>query len=185
MSDVAIGWSEAVGEREQRVEMVRAAWRSAYAHIFSRAEIDGIFDGTLEGQGSWVGARAAPAGTLAARRGGRIIGLAGLGLLRSGDGELAAFYVLPEEQGRGVGSALWERSLAELRLRNCARMEVWTLVRASVRRFYESRGCLAFGEGSFVVAGHREPAVGYALDISAAPRALSPSTPTPTPTPTR
>jgi len=25
---------------------------------------------------------------------------------------------------------------------------------------------VAFGEGSFVVAGHREPAVGYTLDIS-------------------
>ncbi len=179
MSEVAIGWSEAVGEREERVEVVRAAWRSAYAHIFSRAEIDGIFDGTLEGQGSWVEARAAPAGTLAARRGGRIIGLAGLGLLRGGDGELAAFYVSPDHQGRGVGSALWERSLAELRLRSCPRMEVWTLARAGARRFYEARGCLAFAEGSFVVAGHREPAIGYALDISDEPlRALSESIPT-------
>jgi GNAT superfamily N-acetyltransferase len=180
LSDVAIGWSEAVGERDERVGVVRAAWRSAYAHIFSRAEIDGIFDGTLEGQGSWVGARIAPAGTLAARRGGRIIGLAGLGLVRGGDGELAAFYVSPEEQGRGVGSALWQRSLAELRLRGCSRLEVWTLSRASARRFYEARGCVAFGEGSFVVAGHREPAVGYALDISepADARPLSESTPT-------
>ncbi len=176
--DVAIGWSESVGERAERVETVRAAWRSAYAHIFSRAEIDGIFDGTLDGQGSWVGARAAPAGTLAARRGGRIIGLAGLGLLRSGDGELAAFYVRPDQQGRGVGLALWGRSLKELGLRGCGRMEVWTLARAGARRFYEARGCAAFADGSFVVAGHREPAVGYALDISERARALWPSTPT-------
>jgi GNAT superfamily N-acetyltransferase len=179
LTDVAIGWSEVAGEREERVGVVRAAWRSAYSHIFSRAEIEGIFDGTLEGHGSWVDARLAPAGTLAARRGGRIIGLAGLGLLRGGDGELAAFYVSPPEQGRGVGSALWERSLAELRVRSCSRMEVWTLARGSARRFYEARGCLAFSEGSFVVAGHREPAVGYALDISdAAARPLSESTPT-------
>ncbi|HSP64999.1 MAG TPA: GNAT family N-acetyltransferase [Candidatus Deferrimicrobium sp.] len=179
MSEVAIGWSEAVGEREQRVAVVRSAWRSAYAHIFSRAEIDGIFDGTLEGEGSWVTARAAPAGTLAARRDGRIVGLAGLGLLHGGDGELAAFYVVPQEQGRGIGLALWERSLAELRLHGCARLEVWTLARAGARRFYEARGCRAFGEGSFVVAGHREPAIGYALDISDAPlRLLSDSTAT-------
>jgi GNAT superfamily N-acetyltransferase len=168
LSEVDIGWSEGVGEREARVEVVRAAWRSAYAHIFTRSEIEGIFDGSLEGEGSWVAARLAPAGTLAARRGRLIIGLAGLGLLRSGDGELAAFYVLPGEQGRGVGTALWERSIAELRLRQCARMEVWTLARSSARRFYEARGCVAFGEGSFVVAGHREPAVGYTLDISEA-----------------
>jgi GNAT superfamily N-acetyltransferase len=166
LSDVAIGWSEAASEREQRVEVVWAAWRAAYAHIFSRAEIDGIFDGTLEGEGSWVGERAAAAGTLAARRGGRVVGLAGLGLLRSGDGELAAFYVRPEEQGRGVGSLLWERSLAELRVRDCTRMEVWTLARAAACRFYEARGCVAFAQGSFAVAGHREAAIGYALDIS-------------------
>ena len=179
MSDVAIGWSESVGERGQRVEVVRSAWRSAYAHIFSRAEIDGIFDGTLEGHGSWLNARLAPAGTLAARRGGRIVGLAGLGLLRSGDGELAAFYVLPDEQRRGIGMALWDRSLAELRGRNCPRLEVWTLAKAAARRFYEARGCVAFGDGSFEVAGHREPAVGYALDISAlAARRASESTPT-------
>jgi GNAT superfamily N-acetyltransferase len=169
LSEVVIGWSDGVDEREERVELVRAAWRSAYAHIFTRAEIDGIFDGSLAGQGSWVAARLAPAGTLAARQRGRIIGLAGLGMLRGGDGELAAFYVRPEQQGRGVGTALWERCVAELRRRSCPRMQVWTLARAGARRFYEARGCIVFGDGSFVVAGHREPAVGYAVDISAAP----------------
>lgn len=166
MSAVDIGWSEGADEREARVEVVRAAWLSAYAHIFTRPEIEGIFDGSLEGQGSWVAARQASAGSLAARRGGRIVGLAGLGLLRNGDGELAAFYVLPEQQGQGIGMALWERSLTELRSRLCRRMEVWTLARSSARRFYEARGCVAFAEGSFVLPGHREPAVGYALDIS-------------------
>lgn len=169
MSAVDIDWSEGVDEREARVEVVRAAWLSAYSHIFTRSQIEGIFDGSLEGQGSWVAARQVPAGTLAARRGGRIIGLAGLGLLRSDAGELAALYVLPDQQGQGVGTALWQRSLAELRARQCRRMEVWTLARSSARRFYEARGCAAFADGSFVVAGHQEPAVGYTLDISGAP----------------
>jgi GNAT superfamily N-acetyltransferase len=166
LSEVSIGWSEGASEREARVEVIRAAWRAAYAHIFSRHEIDGIFDGSIEGEGSWIEARLAPAGTLAARRGGRLIGVASLGLLRGGDGELAAFYVLPGEQGRGVGSALWVRSVEELGLRGCRRMEVWTLARAHARNFYEARGCAAFGTGTFTVAGHREPAVGYTLDIS-------------------
>lgn len=179
MRDVALGWSEGTAEREARVEVIRSAWRSAYSHIFSRTEIEGIFDGTLEGHGSWVGERLAPAGTLAARRRGRLIGLASLGLLRSGDAELAAFYVVPEQQGRGVGLLLWDRSLEELRGRGSRRMEVWTLARAAARRFYEARGCVAFAEGGFTVAGHREPAIGYALDISlpAASR-RSQSTPT-------
>lgn len=169
MSEVAIGWSDDCSERDARVELIRAAWRTAYAHIFTRAEIDGIFDGTLEGRGSWVVARREAAGTLAARRAGRVVGVAGLGLLHSGDGELAAFYVHPSDQGRGIGTALWERAISELRMRGCGRMEIWTLARAAARRFYESRGCDAFGEGSFQVAGHREPAIGYALDICERP----------------
>jgi GNAT superfamily N-acetyltransferase len=166
LSEVVIGWSEGPEERDARVEIIRAAWRSAYARIFTRTEIDAIFDGGIEGEGSWVANRLASAGTLAARRGSKLIGLASLGLLRGGDGELAAFYVHPAEQGRGVGMALWERSLAELALRGCRRMEVWTLARAdAARRFYEARGCVAFAEGSFVAAGHREVAVGYALEL--------------------
>ncbi len=166
-------------EREDRVDVVWAAWRAAYPHIFSRSEIDGIFEGSLEGEGSWVGARLAPAGTLAARRAGRLVGLAGLGLLRNGDGELAALYVVPQLQGQGIGSALWDRSLAELQGRACRRLEVWTLARSHARRFYEARGCIAFAEGSFTVAGHREVAVGYTRDISEnAAATLSESTPT-------
>lgn len=166
MSAVSIGWTESASEREARVDVIRAAWRSAYAHIFTRAEIDGIFNGDLEGEGSWVASRLAPAGTLAARRDGRLIGVASLGLLRSGDAELAAFYVRPDEQGRGVGEALWSRALDEFCLRGCTRMEVWTLARADARRFYEARGCVAFADGSFTAAGHAEPAVGYAVNIS-------------------
>jgi GNAT superfamily N-acetyltransferase len=165
LSAVSIGWTEAASEREERVDVIRSAWRSAYAHIFSRAEIDGIFDGDLEGEGSWVAARLAPAGTLGARRQGRLIGLASLGLLRSGDAELAAFYVRPEEQGRGVGLALWSRAIDEFLGRGCTRMEVWTLARAGACRFYEARGCVAFGEGTFSAARHVEPAVGYALEL--------------------
>lgn len=166
MSAVSVGWTESASEREARVDVIRAAWRSAYSHIFTRAEIDGIFDGDLEGEGSWVAARLAPAGTLGARRDGTLIGLASLGLLRSGDAELAAFYVRPEDQGRGVGLALWARALEEFRRRGCMRMEVWTLARADARQFYEARGCVAFGDGSFTAAGHVEPAVGYALNLS-------------------
>jgi ribosomal protein S18 acetylase RimI-like enzyme len=126
-----------------------------------------------------VAARESAVGTLAARRGDRLVGLASLGLLAGGGAELAALYVAPAEQGRGIGMALWERSVAEFRKLNCVRMEVWTLARAPACHFYEARGCSAAGHGSFAVAGHREPAVGYALDLSSALfSSRSPSSPT-------
>jgi GNAT superfamily N-acetyltransferase len=158
LSGISLGWTDSASEREARVDVIRSAWRAAYAHIFTH--------GDIEGEGSWVASRLAPAGTLAARRDGRLIGLASLGLLRNGDAELAAFYVRPEEQRRGVGLALWSLALDEFQLRGCTRMEVWTLARAGARQFYEARGCVAFGVGSFTAAGHVEPAVGYAVRIS-------------------
>ena len=145
---------------------MRSAWRSAYAHIFSPDEIEGVFDGSLEGEGSWVGARLASAGTLAARRDGSLLGLASLGLLRDGGGELAALFVRPQDQGRGVGTALWEAAIEELRRAGCPRMEVWTLARADARSFYERRGCVAVDTGSFTVGHHVEEVVGYAFDLS-------------------
>lgn len=161
-----IGWTEHESEREARVDVIRSAWHAAYGHIFSAAEIDGVFEGGIAGHGSWVAARVASAGTLGARRDGRLIGLASLGRLRSGDGELAALYVTPAEQGMGVGTRLWHRSAAEFAGAGCRLMEIWTLARAEARHFYEARGCHRIGEGSFAIAGHSEPAIGYALDLS-------------------
>jgi GNAT superfamily N-acetyltransferase len=173
LSEVHIGWTESVAEREVRVDVISSAWRAAYGHIFSDAEISGLFDGRLDGQGSWVPARLAPAGTLAARRAGRLVGLASLGLLRGGDAELAALYVRPEEQGRGIGTALWSRALEEFRTAGCPRMEVWTLSRSDARGFYEARGCVPVKEGTFTVAAHVEAVVGYALDLRASPGSTS------------
>lgn len=167
MSDVRIGWTAAAAEREARVDVIHSAWRSAYGHIFSASEVRGLFDGHLEGEGSWVPARLADAGTLGAWRGGRLVALASLGLLRNGDAELAALYVRPEEQGRGIGTALWQRALEEFRSAGCRLMEVWTLARSDARRFYEARGCVAVKQGSFTVGSHVETAVGYALELYA------------------
>ncbi len=176
MSAVTLDWTESASERDARIDVIRAAWRAAYSHIFTRTEIDGIFTGDLEGEGSWVASRLAPAGTLAARRDGRLVGLASLGLLRSGDAELAAFYVRARGAGTGRRHGPVGEALDEFRLRGCTRMEVWTLARADARRFYEARGCVVFADGSFTTAGHVEPAVGYAVDIpmsSSSPRGQS------------
>lgn len=179
MSGVIIDWSDGPAERDARVEVIRSAWHAAYPHIFTRSEVDAIFDGDVAADASWVGARLVDAGTLGARRDGVLVGLASLGLLRGGDAELAALYVRPEVQGTGVGRSLWDRALAELSGRGCARMEVWTLSRAPARRFYEARGCVLFAEGTFSAAGHVEPAVGYALDLE---RLASPGAGQSTPT---
>ena len=77
-----------------------------------------------------------------AEAGGRVVGVAAL------DGDmLAQLYILPGEQGRGIGSAL----LAKAMERRPAGMRLYAFQRNTrARDFYERRGFAAveFGDGS-------------------------------------
>jgi GNAT superfamily N-acetyltransferase len=77
-----------------------------------------------------------------AERGGRVAGFLAL------DGDLGTFfYVDPEVQGEGVGTALFERAQRE----RPTGFSFWAFQQnANARRFYEKRGCVAveFTDGS-------------------------------------
>ena len=77
-----------------------------------------------------------------AEAGGRVVGVAAL------DGDmLAQLYILPGEQGRGIGSALLAKAMA----RRPAGMRLYAFQRNTrARAFYERRGFVAveFGDGS-------------------------------------
>jgi GNAT superfamily N-acetyltransferase len=63
------------------------------------------------------------------------------GSVSVGDEFLRTLYVLPEYQGRGVGSALHDHALERLRARGVREAKLWTLEgNDSGRRFYERRG---------------------------------------------
>ena len=77
-----------------------------------------------------------------AEAGGRVVGVAAL------DGDmLAQLYILPGEQGRGIGSALLAKAMA----RRPDGMRLYAFQRNTrARGFYERRGfiAVAFGDGS-------------------------------------
>jgi GNAT superfamily N-acetyltransferase len=69
------------------------------------------------------------------------------GAVSVGKGYLSTLYVLPSYQGRGVGSALHDLALEQLRARGVREARLWTLEgNASGRRFYERRGWALTGE---------------------------------------
>ena len=167
-----IRWTDPIGDHRARVDVVRRAWHGAYAHILGAERIDALFDGDLTMAGDWTRRRSAPVGTLVAVAGDQVVGVAGLGLMEPGVGEVAALFVAPEWQGSGIGGALWDAGLAVFRHRELERVEVWTFTAAQARGFYEHKGCALIGEGSVDVGDQRIDAVGYgrSLDgISAAP----------------
>ncbi len=173
-TQVSIRPSHSEDERAARGELVRQTWEIAYREIFSRAEIRRVFEGSLRLAGDWTARRTAPGTTLVAEDQGRLVGVAGLGFLEPGVGELAALYVLPGHQGKGIGLQLWEAALAELRAMGCATMEVWTLARAEARSFYEARGCLLMRQGVLRLGAHAESVLGYRLDLSEQPGSAHP-----------
>ncbi|HEX7244977.1 MAG TPA: GNAT family N-acetyltransferase [Solirubrobacterales bacterium] len=86
---------------------------------------------------------------------GAVAGFAAFGACRDGDaaegtGELYAIYVDPAAQGAGVGSALLEAAVGELRARGFGEATLWTFAANGLARtFYERHGWR-------LVAGHQE-----------------------------
>ena len=152
-------------ERGARFRLVEQAWRSAYRHIYSLREIDGVFDSSLSSYGDWVERREKPLETIAAETNREMIGFISLARLRSGEGEIAALYVLPEYQGKGVGKALWDAGCARLRELGYSTVWVWTIARADAVRFYERQGCVRADTGSYEVGNHNELAIGFRMDL--------------------
>ena len=154
-------------ERRIRFRVIETAWRAAYKHIYYTNEIDGVFDGRLPSYGDWVERRKASRGHIVAESDGKMVGVASLALLRSGEGEVTALYVLPDYQGYGIGQALWNASCERLREMDCPAVWVWTLARAAATRFYERQGCVRADSGSYTVGPHVETAVGFRLELDA------------------
>ncbi|HET9050299.1 MAG TPA: GNAT family N-acetyltransferase, partial [Candidatus Dormibacteraeota bacterium] len=147
--------------------VVRRAWYAEYSGIFSRGEMDAVFAGRLEQHATWAGRRRIALASLVADVDGAVVGVASPALLDGGDGELGAFFVLPEHQGRGVGTALWAATLDVLRGHGCPRMWVWTLARSPrAVGWYSRRGCVDVERGEFRLGGHAEEAVGLVLDLN-------------------
>ena len=146
--------------------VVRRTWYAEYSDIYTRGEMDAVFAGRTAQEATWTDRRAVALASLVAEVDGLIVGVASPAVLASGDGELGAFFVLPEHQGRGVGTALWEATGADLRARACPRMWVWTLARSPrALGWYARRGCVEVERGEFRLGAHAEEAVGLVLNL--------------------
>lgn len=152
-------------EREARFRLIERAWRVAYKHIYTPEEIDGVFDSTISSYGDWVDRRKGHIAHIGADYEGELIGFISLSLLKNDEGEVAALYILPAFQGRGVGQALWDAGCARLRELGCPAAWVWTIERANAVKFYEKQGCTRADQGNYYVGKHRERAIGFRLEL--------------------
>lgn len=76
----------------------------------------------------------------------RVVGFSCAGPSRTPElgprGEVLALYVLRERHGRGIGRALWDAAVADLRARALLPGLVWVLAANPAREFYERVGAV-------------------------------------------
>ena len=82
------------------------------------------------------------------------------------DGHLARLYVDPGEWGGGIGAALHDAAIDELRGNGCASASLWVLeANDRARRFYERRGWRPDGRRKATYAPAGIDDVGYSLKL--------------------
>lgn len=118
-------------------ELEVRAWRWAYVDIVDEPDMPTV-DGRAEG---WD----APGldGAFVWDQDGRVVAVVGVGPSpdEDGVGELRGLYVDPAAQGAGVGSALHDHALAELRSTGFSAATLWVFeANGHGRAFYAARG---------------------------------------------
>jgi len=129
-----------------------ATWQAAYTHVFGTERLAGI-EAERRVQ-AWERSLREPAAHdavfVAVEQDAGIVGFASVGSCRDGPhvpgGELYALYVLPEEWGTGIGTALHAAGLDALRSAGYEEAILWVLEdNPRARRFYEREGWRADG----------------------------------------
>ena len=127
-----------------RVHVV--TWRAAYAGVVPQAVLDGL--SVERREGFWRESLEKPGGhrLWVAESDGRVVGFASTGPgrdddLPAGAGELLAIYLDPAMWGRGLGTRLFRRAIADLGERDIDPVVLWVLTaNERGRRLYAAMG---------------------------------------------
>jgi ribosomal protein S18 acetylase RimI-like enzyme len=138
-------------ELVQALALTAAAWREAFDHVLSAAELDGVAAATTSDVAAKfenLEAAAETAVLVAENDDDEVVGWLSMtwhpertkAYAREGEADIRTLYVRPADWGDGVGTALLDAALA--RLPNAVDAVVLETFRANEqgRAFYESRG---------------------------------------------
>ncbi|MEW2614642.1 GNAT family N-acetyltransferase [Streptomyces sp. NPDC047880] len=164
----------ALADCDRVAEIRVGGWRSAYRGLIPQSYLDGLSVGAdAERRRAYLAqADGSVVNLVAEDAGGELVGWACHGPYRegeilTGDAELYAIYVHPDQLGRGVGRALLTESVARCSAVGHGRLLLWVLKENDrARRFYERAGFRADGaEEPFEVDGVAVPEVRYARSL--------------------
>jgi GNAT superfamily N-acetyltransferase len=132
-----------VADARALAELEARAWRWAYVDIVAEQEMITVD----EREARWASSGAIE-GAFVAEVGGRVIGVVQVGpdVDDPSAGRLRGPDVEPAAQGAGIGTALYEHAVAQLRAAGFAEAILWVFdANGHARGFYERRGWSADG----------------------------------------
>ena len=149
------------------------SWRAAYRGQLTDDYLDGLkVEDRIDQHRRTLEEPRADWRTWVAEDGGRVTGFAVTGPSEDADaqdktGEVYAIYLDPEQVGSGLGRALFERAVGDLRERGFTEATLWVLgTNDRARRFYEVAGWKPDGtETSERVDCEMRPTVRYRVTL--------------------
>jgi GNAT superfamily N-acetyltransferase len=175
-----MGVRRATVDDAEAIEVVRiATWQATYRGLFPDALLDQMRPNVERRRDRILAVSESRAEVwFVAEVAGEVVGFAICCPERTGDpiyrGEVAAIYVLPSHQGKGLGRALIRESVRELAGRGMTTLLIWVLRENSIGRgFYERIGGVARREKPVEMPGIPEGYVeiAYCWDDTAPLRA--------------
>jgi GNAT superfamily N-acetyltransferase len=125
------------------------SWQHTYRGMLPDRFLDGLSEGQdqrVEAARNGLANEGAEVRTWVAERADQVVGFAITGPSRDADappttGEVVAIYLEPAVVGTGIGRALFEHAVADLRARGYQEATLWVLeMNSRARRFYEAAG---------------------------------------------
>lgn len=127
-----------------------SSWQDAYRDLMPAEYLDSLEATLARREASWMRSiESGESDVWVAERDGQVVGWISVGASRDEDaaggnaGEVLAVYVLAGYWQMGVGQALWEAGLRELKEQGFQRLTLWVLSgNERAIRFYQRAGCV-------------------------------------------
>jgi len=81
------------------------------------------------------------------------------------DSEVKGLYILPDYQGKGIGTSLLSYAKEFLRSSGFTKLIIWTLLGASNNQFYEANGGVGLENKILKIGSKEYKGIGYCFDL--------------------
>ncbi|MCD4706164.1 MAG: GNAT family N-acetyltransferase [Candidatus Sabulitectum sp.] len=154
-----------ISDADSIAGIIASAWQNAYTGIIdsdypasiSRDKYSGIFTDIIRDEAQTV---------FVFEKNKSVLGFTS-GKIQDGkyDSEVIGLYILPEEQGNGIGGILLDEMMKHFKNENCNNMIIWTLLGAENNSFYRKHGGAGKEFKEIKIGKEKYPGIGFVFNL--------------------